>query len=229
MAGLPHRIKVVVFDLDDTLYPERQYIRSGYAAVGRHLRRRLSRDEPFERWLWRRFLAGKAERAFDALSEQFGLGLSAEQIAELVVVYREHRPQISPYGGAAELLGLLHGRYRLGLLSDGFLPAQRWKLEALKLRRFFDAVVFTEEIGREAWKPSTAGFEMLRDHFGAADTQCVYVADNPAKDFLGPGKLGWLTIQWLHPGQIHAGNPAPPGGDPQRIARSPGQIHEALL
>ena len=229
MASKAQRIKAVVFDLDDTLYPERQYVRSGYRAAAERLRKLTPKDGPFEDWLWGRFLSGRTRDAFDELNEHFKLGLSADKIAELVSVYREHSPEIRPYEGTAGLLGLLHAGYRLGLLSDGFLPAQRLKLQALKIGRFFDAVVFTEEIGRNAWKPSSAGFEAMQKEFGVPHEACAYVGDNPAKDFLAPNQLGWLTIQMVRPGQVHSHKPPPAGGAPQVVATSPRQLTVELL
>lgn len=221
-------IRAVVFDLDDTLYPERDYVLGGYRAVGEHLRKALNRDDPFEAWLWNRFLTGRTDRALDALGDHFGLKLPPERIAELVRVYREHRPRIRPYGGIPELLSRLRETHRLGLLSDGFLPAQRLKLDALKIGRFFDAVVLTEELGREAWKPATRGFKVIREKLDVPHEACAYVGDNPAKDFVAPNKLGWVSIQYLLPGQIHAGNATPAGGRPQRLVRSPDQLRTAL-
>ena len=222
-------ILAVVFDLDDTLYPEREYVRSGYVAVAEHLREATGRSERFEDWLWRRFLTGRTEGAFDELGRHFGLDLSRAKIAELVAVYREHAPAIRPYGGIGGMLGRLHAEFRLGLLSDGFLPAQRLKLQAVKLERFFDAVVLTEEMGRQAWKPATAGFEAIRRQLDVPHEACVYVGDNPAKDFVAPNQLGWLTVQYLRPAQIHAHKPAPDGGDPQIIVNSAGRLWTALI
>jgi len=219
----------IVFDLDDTLYAERDYVRSGYAAVGRRLKSVLGRREDFAGWLWARFLSGQCAGAFDAINAHFHLGLSAEQIHELVTVYREHPPTIQPYGGVPEMLGRLRGRYRVGVLSDGFLPAQRLKLDALALGRFVDAVVFNEELGREFWKPSPMGFEAVARQLGAEHAACVYVSDNPAKDFVAPNALGWRTIQFRRSGQVHAGNPVAPGGAPQTIVRDDEQLWRALL
>jgi len=218
----PTFIRAVVFDLDDTLYPERDYVRSGYRAAASYLRQMLGRGEAFEDWLWCRFqaacagedfLPGFSGGAFDALNVRFDLGLKPSQIAELVRVYREHRPNIRPFGETPYLLGRLHEQVGLGLLSDGFLPAQRLKFEALGLTRFFDEVIFTEELGREAWKPSPAGFERIARLLGVPHDACAYVADNPAKDFLAANRLGWRTVQFLQLGQIHAHKPAPPGGE----------------
>lgn len=228
MAAEPMTIQAVVFDLDDTLYAERDYVRSGYrAAVGR-LRELLGRDEPFEDWLWDRFCAGESAGAFDALSVEFGLSLSDEQTAELVRVYREHEPQIRPRPGAAALLKRLGRRCLLGLLTDGFLPAQRLKLDALALRPLFRAVVFTEEMGRDCWKPSAAGFEAIRGELSVPHGGCAYVGDNPAKDFVAPNRLGWRTVRLLCDGQVHAHRPAPAGGEPHVTIRRLDEL-EALV
>jgi len=221
-------INAVIFDLDDTLYPERQYVRSGYTAIATHLRGALGREERFEQWLWDRFTRGETTNAFDALNEHFQLDLPKERILELVTIYRGHTPEIRPYEGIRELLNGLRGSYKLGLLSDGFLPAQRIKLEALKVEPFFDAVVFTEEMSRECWKPSPAGFERIAELLDTPHESCAYVSDNPAKDFVAPNALGWATIQYVHPDQVHSGKSAPPGGAPQVVIHRLDELTQVL-
>ncbi|HAU38573.1 MAG TPA: hypothetical protein DCX07_12760 [Phycisphaerales bacterium] len=220
--------RAVVFDLDDTLYPERQYVRSGYVAVAKFLRVETGRGEKYEDWLWRRFLEGETGGAFDSLNEAFSLGLCPDRIGQLVRVYRGHHPDIRPYEGVAGLLDRLRGRVRLGLLSDGFLPAQQLKLDALGLADRFDAVLFTETMGRECWKPSPAGFVALAEKLHVPAAGCAYVADNPAKDFLAPNRLGWRTIQLRMPGQVHADRSAEPGGQAQRVVAGLGDLETAL-
>jgi putative hydrolase of the HAD superfamily len=221
-------IEAVVFDLDDTLFPERDYVRSGYHAVAEHLRRTQGVMRRFEDFMWDLFLAGQGAKAFDMAGAHFELGLSQTQIAELVEVYRNHAPTIAPYSGVAELLGLLRPRYRLGLLSDGYLPAQQLKLDALKLARFFDQVLFTEQLGRDCWKPSPAGFQAMAKQLDVSAQGCAYVADNPAKDFLAANRLGWRTVQYLRPGQLHTANPAPPNGAPGTIVHTADGLLAAL-
>lgn len=239
--------RAIIFDLDDTLYPERDYVASGYRAVaaaivgGAHVPTYAARNPqpatgdqavptpPLEDWLWQRFLAGQAANAFDAMNEHFALGLSKEGVAELVRIYRGHTPAIKPFAGMRELLGRLAKRHCLGLLSDGYLPAQRLKLGALGLTTFFKRIVFTEEIGRDAWKPSPVGFELMTRRLAMPHTDCVYVADNPRKDFLAPNQFGWGTVQFLQEGQIHSTNPAPEGGKPQTVARSIDELELLLM
>jgi len=229
MAEKSPVIQAVVFDLDDTLFPERDFVLSGYRRVARHLAGGESkRAEELADFLWKGFLAGQAGKAFDALNEHFALALSAGQIAELVKIYREHQPDIEPYGGIPHMLGMLHEGHRLGLLSDGYLPTQRLKLQALELGRFFDAVVFTEELGRSAWKPSTRGFELIAGQLHADPHRCAYVADNPAKDFVAANRLGWRAIQYLRPGQLYASAPPAEPGRPTVVVSSPQELRMVL-
>ena len=223
-------ILAVVFDLDDTLYAERDYVRSGYTAVSRHLQESLGRTDDFSGWLWKRFEAGHTAGAFNALGEHFDLDLDTERILDLVGVYREHTPDIQPLEGMVDLLQSLRDAGRpLGLLSDGFLPAQQIKLDALGVGTLFDAICFTEAMGRDAWKPSAAGFKAVAEDLNVPHAACAYVSDNPAKDFVAPNALGWLTIQYRFPGQIHANNPAPNGGKPQEIVNTPEGLLLQLL
>jgi putative hydrolase of the HAD superfamily len=219
----------VIFDLDDTLYYERDYVRSGYRAVAEHLRETLGRGGAMDEWLWDRFCRGESAGAFDALNEAFSLGLDGRGVEKLVAVYRTHRPDIVPIHGVGRLLDDLGSRAELGVVSDGYLPAQQYKLEALGLGERFGAVVFTERLGREFWKPSPAGFARVADALDVRPVDCTYVGDNPAKDFLAPNRLGWRTVQLLLAGQVHSLRPAPPGGEPLHVVRSIAELASRLL
>ena len=227
-AQTPEPVLAVAFDLDDTLYLERDYVRSGYRAVATYLTGLYPSAVNADQWMWKRFCDGDTANMFNAVGEHFALHLTSEQIADLVRRYRTHHPAIEPDRQIAEALRSLRGRTRLGLLSDGFLPAQSYKLEALGLAEMFDAVVFTESMGRDCWKPSPVPFARLAEQLDAPHRACAYVGDNPAKDFLAPNTLGWLTIQWRRDGQIHADKPTPPGGWPQRVARDRNELLAAL-
>jgi putative hydrolase of the HAD superfamily len=213
-------IQAIVFDLDDTLYPEREYVRSGYAAVADYLRKTRHHNEAFEDWLWDRFTQGKTDEAFDALNEHFSLNLEKADILELVRVYREHYPKISPFSDIPPFLEELKKRVKLGLISDGFLPAQQWKLDVLGLENQFDAVIFTESLGREYWKPSPVAFENMVQLLGVPHSACVYIADNLTKDFVAPNQLGWETVHFLRPHQVHANDEAAQDGQPKYMVRS---------
>lgn len=198
-------IKTVIFDLDDTLYHEADYCKSGLRSVCRFLKNKYpSCDEKKAFiYMWDQFNSGDRTRIFNNTLKELSLPEDNQFIKELVNFYRKHEPDICIKPETRELLEDLSNGYRLALLSDGFLPAQRLKVDALGIGDLFDISVFTEELGREHWKPSTRGFELILENTGDAPETMVYVGDNEAKDFVGPNKLQMNTIKLEFPGQLH--------------------------
>jgi putative hydrolase of the HAD superfamily len=202
-------IKYAVFDLDDTLYPETQYCQSGFKAVAAELAKdRLADNQQlYERFL-HHFNAGNRKKIFNDVLDEFSAQYDKNYIKKLVDLYRNHLPDINLPVESRNILDSLKGRVKLGLLTDGYMPAQKLKVKSLGIEDYFDIIVYTELLGREFWKPSCAGFEaiMAKDHF--EPDQYLYIADNPAKDFVAPNKLGWRSV-WLRSGKgVHGTEPA---------------------
>lgn len=198
-------IKTVIFDLDDTLFDEIDFVRSGFRAAARHittLSDRYSPDDVFD-LIWKCFLTGERGSTFNLALAELGLPGGLSLVDKLVEVYRTHTPTLILPPDSRSVLEELKGRYILGLLTDGFLPTQRLKVQALGIEHYFDAIVYTEELGREYWKPSPRGFETLLQMLGSLPEQTACVADNESKDFIAPNRLGLLTIQLLRPAGLH--------------------------
>lgn len=218
---------VVVFDLDDTLYPEGAFVRSAFAAAGRHAA---------ESWglrgigaeALRLFDAGQRQQIFQAAHAAAGHGeLGSGRAAELLKVYRQHRPETLPwFPDARATIEHLHGRSPLELISDGYLPTQANKFAALGAGVWIPNPVFTESLGREHWKPSPRAFELvMQRHPGAS---FVYVADNPAKDFVAPRALGWRSVRVRRPEGVYAGATTHPLGAPDVTIESLAALPELL-
>ena len=79
---------------------------------------------------------------------------------------------------------------------------QENKAKALKLSKWFEEIIFTDQLGQGHSKPDLLAFQMLSEKFAAPPDKSVYLADNPEKDFVAPNQLGWKTIQIVHPGQV---------------------------
>lgn len=209
-------ISTVIFDLDDTLYPEVDYCRSGFRAVAEHLSSQTGQDgDAIFTALWNEFEQGNRRRTFNAVLEQYHLDVSEQAVKALVRLYRNHIPRITLPKTSLKALTQCQHHYTLGLLTDGYLPAQRLKVRALKIGRFFKAVIYTEQLGRESWKPSPAGFERLMQSLNTTAAEMVYVGDNPAKDFLAPNQLGFTTVQVHNPQALHVHTQADPGAQAQ--------------
>jgi len=219
-------ITVVVFDLDDTLYDEIDYCRSGFAAVAEHLAAPVV-TPPASRVfaaLWGQFSAGNHTRTFDAALDELGIDRDGARIRQLVNVYRNHIPEITLPDESREILDKLKREYTLALLTDGFLPAQQLKVQALGIEDDFASIVYTEQLGREFWKPSPAGFEKILNDLGAKPKNVVYIGDNEKKDFIAPNDLGFSTIRLIRPAGIHTAVSDEPGAKAQRKIQHLGQL-----
>ncbi|MHC4604441.1 MAG: HAD family hydrolase [Planctomycetota bacterium] len=199
-------ITTVVFDLDDTLYDEVEYCRSGFEAVAEFLAD-LPDVPPAERIFgafWKQFTAGNRTKTFNTALEELDIDYDDELIGELIKVYRNHVPKITLPHDSRDLLSQLSGKYTLALLTDGFLPAQQLKVQALGIEKYFKCIIYTEQLGREFWKPSPAGFQKLMETLNAGPRTIAYVADNEKKDFIAPNKLGFLTIRIIRSAGLHS-------------------------
>jgi len=223
--------QLVAFDLDDTLYPEREFVRSGFKAVARRLADLGVTDAAsFFTAATSLFAAGVRGNIFDLALERLAVACSAAEIRELVRVYREHPPQIRPFAGSPRLLQILKARGAvLALISDGPGPAQQNKLRALGLETCFDHLVFTGAHGADWGKPSPRAFLKVMEASGVPAPACVYVADNPQKDFAGPNRLGWGTIRVREQTGLYRDASPPPGGEPQATVNTFGGLGDLLL
>lgn len=185
--GQASRVEAVVFDLDDTLYDEKEYVRSGFRAVAEL----LPEIENAEKKLWDAF--ENRLPAIDTVLAQAGL---KDRKAVCLEAYRSHAPQISLRRGARELLiGLRQSGVKTGILTDGRPEGQRQKLKALGLYDLVDTVLITDELGGDQFrKPNDIAFRVMQGRLKIPFGKMVYVGDNPVKDFTAPRMLGMQYI-----------------------------------
>lgn len=194
---------VAVFDVDDTLYLERDYVRSGFHAVDEHLRATVD-CEGFADVAWGLFLVGVRGHTFDRALDRLGIESTPGRLDDLVRVYRGHIPNIDLLPDAAVTLGECRDRNMpIAVVTDGPSVSQWAKVDALGLRAIIDPVFVTEDHGPDWRKPSTKAFEAIQERFGMPGDCHVYIADNPTKDFAGPKRLGWRTIRVRRPDSLH--------------------------
>jgi putative hydrolase of the HAD superfamily len=220
--------RVVVFDLDDTLYPEREYVLSGFRAVAGWAADHLGLPEDgVYAELAAHFEAGIRGDTFNRLLT--GYGLSDELIPELIRIYRRHTPTLQPFPGIPSLVRELSGVIRLGLVSDGYLEVQQAKFSALGLGGCFSSVVFSDRWGRPYWKPHSRPFQTVLEETGVAPEEAVYVGDNCAKDFLGARRLGMATV-WARysNGDYCVHEPLSPEHAPDFVAHSVEELERLL-
>ena len=185
-------MKVIVFDLDDTLYKEVDFVRSAFEYIVGQLGQSTAFDV-----LWHAYQRG--EDAFAACNTQMGLNIAKNTYLDW---YRSHKPNISLLPETAAFLTYCKNRNMvIGIISDGREISQMNKFESLGLGRWIalEDVVISESFGSA--KPSVANYQYFMDKYGGSPAEYCYVGDNPAKDFLAPNQLGWRTICLLDDGR----------------------------
>lgn len=192
----------IIFDLDDTLYLERDFVFSGFAAVGAWWQQRTGQTD-FAVRCARLFAAGVRGQVFDlALAETEG-EVDPSLIEQLVTIYRHHQPSISLAPDAARFLFDRPNDDFIGIITDGPVSTQRSKIKALGLEHKADLVLFTDAWGISYRKPHPRAFEAVETASHLTAAQLTYVADNAIKDFVTPRTRGWQTVQILRDDRIH--------------------------
>lgn len=197
---------MITLDLDDTLYLERYYVRSGFQAVDEWLKINCSINGFFNE-AWSMFESGKRNTIFNMVLENSGL-FDDNLIKELVNKYRTHIPSIKLEPDAKEFLHNYHKKEDLALITDGPAVAQWSKIEALGIEKYFGKIIVTDDLGPNYSKPNTEAFKRVQGSLPSS--ACVYIADNPLKDFTAPASLGWMpSIRVRRAGSLHYDCPTP--------------------
>jgi putative hydrolase of the HAD superfamily len=192
----------VVFDIDDTLYLERDYVHSGFIAAEAALNE-LHDASGFAAECWALFRAGTRGDTFNRVLRARTLAASPLLMQSLLTAYRSHRPEISLLEDARAALSTLVNTGAVAVVTDGPIESQRAKSAALGLDTWMELIVFTDEWGTDYRKPHCRAFEEVMRRIRVAPQRCVYVADNPVKDFVAPRSLGWRTVRVRRPDSLH--------------------------
>jgi len=196
MATINLAQTLIALDLDDTLYKEIDYLKSGLAHVADSIKKIYGRDvantmyELYEK---------NTPDLFGSLCLRESLPSSLKD--SLLWIYRLHSPKIRLSEDALEFLQNAESRAKIVILTDGRSVTQRLKIMALGLGHL--PVYISEEY--ESEKPSPLRFESIMKQY--PNLNYVYIGDNLSKDFIAPNNLGWFTIGLRDDGlNIHAQN-----------------------
>ena len=191
------KIRGVIFDLDDTLYSEKEYVKSGFKAVSDYL------GGGYEDKLWQYFEAGKP--AIDELLKDIGCEMTE---VTALKVYRRHKPKIHLHDGVKEMLEKLRQRgIRTGIITDGRPEGQRNKIEALGLEEMVDEIIITDELGGVQFrKPCDIAFRIMANKWRMNYGDIVYVGDNVNKDFQAPHQLAMRSVFYKNKNGLYGEN-----------------------
>jgi HAD superfamily hydrolase (TIGR01509 family) len=165
-------IEAVVFDLDGVLVdsePAWEQVRRQVVA------------EHGGRWLpeaQRRLMGMSTAEWSTYLSEDLGVGLPPEAVAELVIeqMQARYREQVPLLPGAAGAVAQLAVHWPLGLGSSSPPTLIDAVLDGAGLRGYFEAAWSTEQVQRG--KPAPDVYLAVTDELGKPPAQCVAIEDS---------------------------------------------------
>lgn len=189
-----NNIKMLVFDLDDTLFPEHEFVLSGFQSVSDWVKSKYGISDFFD-IAWKFFHEGNRGKIFDKTLDALEIKYEPSLIQELVEVYRGHKPAISLHEDAKWALEHYKFEKQLGLITNGFLKTQQNKVKALGIESSLNEIVYCDEYGSVNWKPSPVPYQKMMEFTGFEGNEYMYIGDHPYKDFVAAKNLGWLTLR----------------------------------
>lgn len=188
------RIDTVLFDLDDTLYRELDFVVAALACVAEFLEQRTGvRASSFREDMLKILETHGRGHVFDLLLKQHDLPLA--WVSPMLFVYRRARPRLQLFPDARNFLERLRfSEVQTGIVTDGCALVQAGKVTGLGLETLMDIVVYTDTLGEGAGKPSSIGYEVALELLEADPSTSAYVANDVRKDFVGPRHLGMTGV-----------------------------------
>jgi putative hydrolase of the HAD superfamily len=197
--------KIVIFDLDDTLILEKDYVKSGFNAVALEISKKFKKPYDLIIELLNKLFEENSKNVFNRLLENLEISFSEKEIQDLVAIYRNHEPNIKLCEEAEIILDYLFNKgYKMGIITDGYKEVQKKKIKALNINRYFDHIIITDELGKEYWKPSEVPYKIMQKKFNVKFEDMIYIGDNPKKDFITANKLGISTIHLKKDNRIYS-------------------------
>jgi len=183
---------ILVFDLDDTLYNEMDFIKSGFNAVSNYLSNTYGLPSTLGDMCFIFDKDGR-NRVFDKLLKKYNI-FSSKKLKKCVSIYRYHKPNIKIYDSAKRCLQrfITWSKY---IVTDGNKLVQANKIKALNIKHFFEHIYITRNYGIDKEKPSTYCFNKIQEKENVYTKNIVYIGDNSNKDFVNLKKIGIRTIR----------------------------------
>ena len=205
-------IKHIFFDLDHTLWDFDKNSEEALTEIYAELKLDLQVSS-FERFLkkyreinqrywnlYRQNLVSKEQvrdgRFIDTLSF-FKLDNATDlghKMSQLYVSTSPFKTNLFPY--THEVLMRLKSKYKLHIITNGFVEVQHIKLEQSNLSDYFDVIVCSEETGQK--KPHKSVFELAMKKARATASESVMIGDSYEADVIGGLKAGMKAV-WFNP------------------------------
>jgi putative hydrolase of the HAD superfamily len=185
--------RAMLFDLDDTLYPLRSFVRSGFVACARYLDREMGFN-PRETLTILQTASAGPERGRELQACTAHFGLPGTMVSVLIDVIRQHKPALRLPEASGDVLRSLRDGWRLGIVTNGLHEIQARKVGALALAPLLDTIVYANSIGDGRGKPEPEPFLEAVRRLGVTVERTVFVGNDLGCDVFGADRVGMRTV-----------------------------------
>jgi 2-haloacid dehalogenase len=200
-------IKIVLFDIDDTLYDYQGSIqkmadKAAFSVLGfEYLKGAIDKYGESKENLKSLYMKKQiTHKQFYDRKTRYSILLNLLEIENKGLdaimndaFWRIVRENIKPFDNIGSLLSNLKEFYKLGTITNGLRWQQKLKLEHMNLVDYFNYLFISEDAGIE--KPNKEFFEYILNKLnGIQGNECMVIGDNLIDDILGAKNLGMKTI-----------------------------------
>ena len=212
-------VKSIYFDLDDTLCGYWDAAKAGLrAAFDAHPVDGKSTGDMVDAWSqeFRRFAHElKTSHWYEIYLSQGGvtrvqlinetlqaLGLENPELAWRIgdSYGQERDKRLALFPEVMEVLGAIHTKYPLGLITNGPADIQRQEIDTLQIGEYFDHVLIEGEMG--VGKPHPSVMRKAEVLAGCKGSEILFVGNSYAHDMLPAIEIGWRTAWIRRPSDV---------------------------
>ena len=182
-------IKVVGFDLDNTLYNQELFEFEVFEKIAKQVEvdYRISSEKYLEA-LKKLYIKGDKENVFGKALKS--LNVSQQNNWEnyikstLVPIYRNFLPtKLELFQNSLNYLNFFYKNgYKLALITNGREYTQNIKIDLLNIRNYFDIILISDEYAISKRKPSTFMFSQILVKFDIKSDEMIYIGDDDVID-----------------------------------------------
>jgi len=188
--------KIIIFDLDETLYDESYFVKLGFQNVSQFLKENFSINKKnsfnFMNWCLNKY--GR-NGVFNKTLIKYNI-FTVKTLKKCISIYRYDYKSIKLRKDAIFFLKNSYIK-NLYLVTDGNKKVQQKKIDLLDISKYFKKIFITHNYGLKYSKPSLYCFKKICNLEKCNYKNLVYIADDPNKDFINLNKMGALTIRLL--------------------------------